>query len=613
MRVLIAFSISLMTLGAVSAQDVRTALLLQPSEQEQITVESIEAQQKAAADSDDLSDDEKTQAAEHYKVATEGLARIDELTTSAAQYKKEADNVQERVASLKRRLDELQDAKPTLPSFPTLSELEQERSKHDLQLTELKAALAKSEGEPASRATRRKEIRSLLLSAAQRTADLDKQLTTPAPPDEPKLLTQARTTELKIRRALIEAELPVLQNELSKYDSEEAADFVRLQRDVHTQEVALAEVQLKQLDAEINRLRAEESAAALKRARDEAIAAQPLLREDAAINADLAKAAVEKTAPINTAKAQLEKAKLLLEKIQRQFITTQKKVDSIGLSGAVGALLRGQRTGLPDVSLLRANVYDRRKLIEDTQFDLFDYDDQRAQLANRDEQVKQFMQQIPSGMKAAEVESLEEAARHVFDSRVEYLDQVIRSYNSLLDTLFELDETEQLLIAKTERYATYIDERVLWIRSDDPLVSSEAFREAENWLPDSFDWDEVHERLMDDLGANLWFYGTVIIALAVLVLLKNRFEQELAEASDASRKGTCTTYYPTIKAAWVTTLMSVAWPGIIAFVAFRLLRVASGSEATMAVAIGFSAVAWTYLPLEVLRKVCRKTGLADHH
>ena len=95
-----------------------------------------------------------------------------------------------------------------------------------------------------------------MLSAAQRAADIEKLLGTPAPADEPALLSQARFTELRGRRILVDAEQPALQNELSKYDAEDAADFVRLERDVRTQEVILVEAELKQIDEEIAKRRA---------------------------------------------------------------------------------------------------------------------------------------------------------------------------------------------------------------------------------------------------------------------------------------------------------------------------------------------------------------------
>jgi len=274
---------------------IQQAGFLQPSPpSEQVTLELINACRKEVADSV-LGDDAKKKIDEHYKVATDGLKRVFEFAASAAQFKQDTDDVQQRLQLLKQRMAELQQLKPGLPSYPTLPELEQDRTNRDVQFDELKSALAKIEAEPTTRANRRKEIRAQLLSAAQRAADIDKQLTIPTPTDESPLLTKGRLTELGIRRLLIDAEQPAIQSELSKYDSEDATDYVRQERDVRTQEVALVEAELKLFDEEIAKRRADENAAALRRASDAAITAEPLLQDDAKANELLAERAVKLT------------------------------------------------------------------------------------------------------------------------------------------------------------------------------------------------------------------------------------------------------------------------------------------------------------------------------
>lgn len=598
-----------------AAQGIQQVGFLQPAAPaEQVTAELIDARRKEAADSD-LGDDEKKKVEDHYKVATDGLKRISELAASAAQFKQDTDDVEQRVRLLKRRLADLQQLKPALPPYPTLPELEQDRTKRDVQFNELKSALAKVEAEPTTRANRRKEIRAQLLSAAQRAVDIDKQLTTPAPTDEAPLLTQGRLTELRIRRLLLDAEQPAIQNELSKYDAEDAADYVRLERDVRTQEVALVEAELKRFDEEIAKRRADENAAALRRARDEAIAAEPLLQDDAEANKLLARKAVDLTAPIDEAREKLEVTKTRLDAVQKQFVATQQKVDNIGLSGAVGALLRRQRSELPNVLKRQANVRNRRKVIEDAQYELFEADDQRARLANRKPFVEAILAKAPASIRDVERKRLEEeeAVRHVFDRRAEYLDQLIRSSNTYLDTLFELDQTEQLLIAETERYMTYIDERVLWIRSNDLLYEKLELDTTDEAFFDATGWMTAGQKLFADASDHLLLHGFVVLAVSVLVLLRPTFRRELQAAGNLASKGNCTSFAPTWRATWLTALISVTWPGLVWFFGYRLSLVSNGSDFSRAIATGLTATAWSFLPLELLRRICRVGGLADHH
>ena len=600
--------------GRTHAQIVKHAVLLQPAPPaEQITADVIEARRKEVAESTDLSDDLKKKADAQLKSASDGIKRISDLAATAAQFKSDTDVVQQRVSKLKQRLSALQALKPELPTLVTLPELDQERSIRDVQLTELNNSLVQIEAEPVTRANRRKEIRALLLSATQRAADIEKQLLTPAPSDEPALMTQARLTELRARRLIIDAEQPALQNELAKYDAEDAADFVRLERDVRTQEVSLAEAELKLVDEEIAERRAQENNAALTRAHDEAIAAEPLLKVDADLNKQLAKQSVDLATPIEETRTNLDSTKLRLDGLQKQFAAIQQKVEIIGLTDAIGGLLRRQRGDLPDLLKRQANVQNRRETIEDAQYELFEADEQRAQLANREPFVQMILANAAVGMSDAEKQKLEDAARHVFDRRAEYLDQLIRSSNTYLDALFELDQTEQVLIAETQRYLIYIDERVLWVRSNKPLYAKFELDTSDQIFFTPSRWISVVDTLTADAVSNLWLYGSAIISFSALILLRPGIRRELHEAGALARRGNCTSFKPTWHATWATILMSITWPGLIWFVGYRLLLVSGSSEFSQAVGSGLIATAWGFLPFELLRRVCRLGGLADHH
>lgn len=614
--VLCLVAVPFVTSTTTAEAQIRPALLLQPSPAEQpFTAELVETRRKEVAESTDLSDDAKQQADDHYKFVDEALQRIQELTMAAAQFAQDTDNVQERSNQLRIRLRALQDLKPSPPTVDTLPELEQEQTQRNVQLAELKAALLRVESVPTTRANRLKEIRALLLSASQRITDINRQLAIPPPEDEPKLLTAGRLSELRTRLQLIEAELPALQNELAKYDAEDAADFVRLERDVRTRDVLLAEAELKLFEELIDRLRAEANAEALERARDEAIAAQPLLREAAELNATLAEKAVGLTAPIDQAKSQLEDTQGRLEGIVKQFAITEQRVSSIGLTGAVGSLLRRQKSELSNPSEQRESVRKRRAVIEQAQYELFDYDDQRRDLADREAFVEQILKSAPADMVEADRQKLEADAQRVLELRANYLDQLIRSYNTWLDTLFELDETEHRLIAEAEKYTTYIDERVLWIRSNDDLFAKIELDESDSWLLTPGRWTEPGELLLADMLANLLLYAFVIAAVLTLLVLKPRICRALAAAGTLAERGNCTSTKPTLDAAMLTVLLSLLWPGVVWFLAARLSSISIEKDADFsgALAIGLQAVAWGYLPLEALLKICRRDGLADHH
>jgi potassium efflux system protein len=590
----------------INAQDPAAA----PSTGTEVTAESLESLRKQAAESPDLDVETKQKIEATITQSLEALTRITETVARSKDYKRDTDDVQKRVAELRQRLIKLQSVDPTLPTEMTLAELEQEVSQQVVKLEELKAEQTKSEAMPSSRAIRRREIRELLLTSNQRIAEIQEQLALDPPADELNLMTRARRAALQVRLMLIEAEQPALQNELAKYDAEDALDFVRILRDVQTQEVTNASYRLEQLQKVLARRRSADSAAAVQRA-TETLASVPLqLKDQAEENLSLANSALELSDPIEESRRKLESTKARLEEVQKQFILTQRRVDEIGLTGSIGSLLRRQQVKLPDLKRRKDNIQQRRDLIESTQYKLFEFNDLRS------ESVERSLERLLTNLKAqdqVEQQRLINNAQLLVEQRRELLNGVIRNYNTYLDTLFELDASEQLLIRVTQRYESYIDERVLWIRSNKVLFSSWKVDESDRWMFEPSKWIEVGKFISFDIRTHPIPYGAVVLAFVLLLWQKPRFRRELEATSQVAARGSCSQFSPTLRAAFLTFMLSIALPGIIIFLGWRLSVSSNGSKFVAAVSQALYSVCWVFFPLEILRRVCRRRGLADSH
>ena len=458
---------ALMPSIAWGQQPAPTPAITQPP----VTIESVEALRKAAADAPDLDAEVKQKIEAACVEAVEGLKRIPELAAQAEQFTNNTENIQKRADELRQRLAELQSTQPSVTDFiwTAIPELEQEVTKRDVALAQLKSTQTRLETAPSTRAARRREIRESLLSSDQRIAEIQRQLDAPPPADESPLLTQARRAALTVRRMLIEAARPALQNELAMYDAEDAVDFVRLERDVNARESALAAAELKQLQDLLSRRRAADSAKAVDRAMNEVAAAPAPLKPAAEENLDFANKAHELTEPIEEARQRLAAVTAQLENLRKQFQLTEQRVNEIGLTGSIGTLLRRQRVDLPKLRQLRLNVRKRKETIEETQSKLFDYDDQRSETV--DVTVRRIYAEL-SVTRQAQRNSLKPATTALVERRREYLDAAIRNHNTYLDTLYDLDITEERFIREIEQYQNYIDERVLWISKQRAVIHS---------------------------------------------------------------------------------------------------------------------------------------------
>lgn len=599
-------------------QTIQQAAFIQPptpNTEINVTQEAIEARRKAAAELADLDDETKKKVDSLYAQALENLKAVADAKSKAAQFKAETESAPQRALEVKSKLEKLRNATPAETSLKDLPELEAELAQRKAALAELKTRLAAAEAEPATRTSRQKEVLALQSTATQRRDELQKQIEAQPPANEPMALTDARRTELVTRRLVLDEESPLLQSEAARNGAENAAGVLQLAIDLHTQEVAFTEKELRLLDQAINAKNKEAADEAERQARAEAIAAQPLLRPIAEKNQELAGIANDLLTPLETTRQELEKTKTRLEEVEKLFTDLQLKVSNIGLTGPIGALLRRERSKLPDLYRRRLRVAERRIVMEDEQFKQFQHDDNRRKLSNRDAAVINLLSEATGvgELPEAERQKLAAAARDVLDRQAEYLDQLVPRYKEYLETLYALDLTEQELIRRTEEIEDYIDERVLWIRSNDPVHRSLRVEPADLLLISHEQWGAVIERLVKDAGEFLLLFGLSVLLSALLIVLRPRLRRELVATGTVARKGTCSAILPTLRAAWLTALLSMLWPAIALLVGYRLTSISGVSVFGRAVGQGLQSMAVVGLSLEFLRNVCRPRGLADDH
>lgn len=576
-----------------------------------LTVEQLDLSRKAADESSDLDDATKKKVAEIYQSARKELQRATELTAQAASFKADVDSIGQRVTKIKQQIEALKGKEVIVPEGGTLPELEQAFSKLEVSLAGQKKALASIETELTARANRRKEIRARQVAIGNELTDLQKQRDT-LPAGEHAVVIAARRMELAARRMARERETPALENELAKYDTEDAADLVRLRRDLCTQEVARAERQFQLLREQIKRAQTVAANLAVRKSRDELIAADPVLVSYAERNRHLAEVGRSITEKFSSADRDLKAAEETYDQLSHEFEGIRKKVESVGLIGSVGALLRKQRAALPDVRKRMTATGSRRRTIDQTQFELLEYDDERQDLANPELPVQRIL--ANAGVRHAQnLELLEAATRELFDRKREYLDALIHNYNKYFDTLVELDATDQKITSLVKKYQQYIDERVLWIRSGNPLVSEWKFDQSDSWLIDPQYWAEIPQQLLGDVRENRTIYGFALLGFAILLVRRRRLRRRLGALGEIVQRPTCRRFAPTLQALGITVFIAGLWPGLVGFVAWRLNLAANGAPFAKASAHGLCCLCAMWFPLEWFRQICRVDGLAEAH
>ncbi|MCO8121339.1 mechanosensitive ion channel [Stieleria sp. TO1_6] len=577
-----------------------------PTSIEQIEREIAELDQTAG-----VTAEVKVQANENFRAAIKNLQTAADSDARLKAFIADGETVTSRAEDLKKQLAELKDKKPTSKPGLPLPEMEQLLPATELQLSGFKKARQDAEADLQSRAPRRKEIRARLAVIQEKVADAASQLKTLAgvelTPQSESLIARLLT-----RRMTLEKEKPALEAELAKFDAEEAANLVRMRMEVASANIVYTEKLVALLQQQINTAREAAAEEAVRQARREAISADPALKVFAEQNQQLAensKAIAEALAETN---ANLTSSTETHEDLLRQFAQTKKKVDSVGLTSSVGALLRKQMTTLPDVGERVLAVAERQKLINDTQYQLFEYEEDQQELAEADKAIERILADANQDS-SRNVAFLKAAAGDLLTRKREYLDDLVRSTGQYFDTLIELDTVDQQIIKLEAEYENYIDQRVLWIRSGPAITSGIEIQESDRWLISTGKWKEALALLASDVKRYAVLYVLCFSLIGLLVFQGRSIRRTITTVGESAEKANCRSIAPTLRGLWLTGIVSLGLPLACLFIGWRLNKCAGDSEFTAAVGQATKIVGILWASIELIRQACRHKGIGESH
>ena len=612
-----------------------------PATTTEITSEVIEARRKAADEQTDLDEETKKRVADLYRQATEQLQRSKAFTAKTAEFKARADAEQalKRVGDLKSqsaaqqaklaevntRLQQLAEnlEDPRFVPRQELSELGQNRLARATELATLKDEQAKLESESARRVNRRKELRARLAALDKELSDVEQQLTVAAPADESPAVSLARNTEFLARKLALTNERPALESELLALDAEDSVDLIRVQRDLKIQQVSVASAELQIAEALEKRKKDAAAREQVRTARDDMdeFKSSPLLKSLAERNFALSELNQQLTKELANVREDLKLTKSKLEQLTEEYDDSRRRVDSVGLPASVGAMLRKQRSELPDTRQHRAAVRERQPKIESAQLRFYDLDEEDSQLAEKEKTLARYVEEG----KFAEPTSAEaETAKLLLTRKEQYLEPLLRTQEDLFDALAELSFSEQQLIQKTEEFSDYIDERVLWIRSGQSLIdevrsadgrvrTAQNYREAFLRVVSPANWSYLGTTILGDVKRVPGIYLAALLAFVLLFRFAVPARRRVRQIGELVQRSAFSQFYPTLKAVFLTLLIASPWPVVMTFAAWRLQLLANGNELASSLSQGLRLVAIGFFSLDTLRQLCRPYGLAESH
>jgi len=205
--------------------------------------------------------------------------------------------------------------------------------------------------------------------------------------------------------------------------------------------------------------------------------------------------------------------------------------------------------------------------------------------------------------------------RRIADHERRAAQQLIRDHDEYLRLLSELEVAQNELIASTEESEAFIDERVLWIRSSDPIGLahfSQAWAELHD-LAQPAEWAAVSMAIKNRVVQRPLLAVLAILAVFLMILCRDRFRRQINRICDAEPDELRGHFWPTLEAIVAAALATAFWPGLIWLVGWQLKTTQAMPDLGIAVGQGLESAAYAFWLCRFARQLCRQGSIAERH
>ncbi|MDT8387353.1 MAG: mechanosensitive ion channel [Thiogranum sp.] len=520
----------------------------------------------------------------------------------------EADAIRAEIAATvsKPVLDSLEvsDASP-------VEEIEQRLLKEKANRSAVAAKLSELRDQLAIEAERPTVIREEISQITRRKEARDAALAAPPPADEPLSVTEARKWVLQAEGRALSAQLKMLDEELLSQPMR--IQLLKARRD----QAALA---LDRIDARVQALEkllsskrlseAEKARTETEQAVREASGKHPLVQELARDNALLSEQLRTLAADLEAVTAEEASASARAQRIEDEFRSTRQKLELAGLSQALGQVLLEQRRSLPDARLISRRAAALEPEIAEAGLRLMRDEEERRHL----DSLSGYLDRLTDPYLEDDAAQLRSELAELAEVRRVLLDKAIATDQFLVRALGELDVARRHLVNVVSDYRTFLNERLLWIRSSPApsLPMLMAIPEQFAQLIDPHSWSRLLAVVADEMPESPYLLLGMLL-FAILMWKKHHLRVLLRLTGSRLGNVRNDRFIYTFQALILTLLLAAPWPVLLASLGWQLSLSLQAEGFSKAIADGLLWVATTGFYLEALRMLCLPGGLAATH
>ncbi|MFM7740912.1 MAG: hypothetical protein ACKO9H_16025, partial [Planctomycetota bacterium] len=235
----------------------------------------------------------------------------------------------------------------------------------------------------------------------------------------------------------------------------------------------------------------------------------------------------------------LKEVKATAEDIDRQFRSSTERVKAVGLTDALGVMLKQQRRKLEELLIKYQPDQQLKEEARKLQVMSFDLQDKFNSWQNNDAAAEQEWKQLQ--LDDAMKEKFFPYIKQLVSQRRSIADEMNQANNTAFQNLITLDTEQHQLATKIGEFTRFVDQHVIWIPSA-PVFTRGEWRhvfDATRWLIDPSNWAAVFREPPRDLQQYPLIYVPLILSLIFLFVFHRRLKKIIYETGEQARRVSC--------------------------------------------------------------------------
>ena len=599
-------------LTAGQASESATAASAESTTEPSVTQGDIEAKVKEVNEATDLDETTKREALDRLKRATEWLKTAKESAEKRLKYEAEIASAPNDLEQEKRiAASPLPELRFDVGEATLLPAVEQAAAAAEERLKQAKELLVKSEDALKRRSERKPALTKLIPETEKAFDEAKKALATPQ--DTTSLLNATRRLELEAKYLALEQQKILFPLESKRLDA--ISELGPVQRDVAKRLVSYSELESTGWRKVVVDFRKRDSDREAELTRRQLQDADSALKSLAERNADLAEQRKAIVAEIEATSLEVKQLSEDVEKIANDFDKMQEKVEKAGNSTTIGLLLRRRREQLPDIRKARERLRFVSTRTPKIHLALLDLQDEEDMLDDRDSIAAAAIQRLKASNERYREVDLAGMVDEILDTREKLLENIIRDHDEYLRLLGEMEVAQKELVASTEQSQAFIDERVLWIRSSDPIGAAhftQAWAEVKD-LAQPTQWIALGTAIKDQVARQPLLAVLASLVVGMMLLCRGRFRRQINQICEADPEHLRGHFGPTVEALVASALATAFWPGLMLLIGWQLKSRPDVPELGHAIGMGLLNAAYLLWLCRFARQICRHDGIGVRH